>query len=287
MNSKIILFDKLINELRFLQKKSDTVKDKLVAFEKLVDDLSILKEKVYPVRCNETKEILNENSHKIIFSSFELMQHKFRENSHSNILRHIFHHKFWHNGATLLAKFIENAMNDNTLTNLILESNYEIHREFFIRAERTEDSGRIDLLIEDRKNKFVVVIENKILAEIAVKEYSEDNEITKTQLHNYSKYISMHYSGYKSCFILLSLNKEDINLENFQQIDYKNLLELLNTIDSDNNIVNDYKILLQSITNLDDNYDKEWLLDLKNKLNTNLKTKPSLNTFEIANKYFQ
>jgi hypothetical protein len=276
-------FDKLVVEFKKLKssliKTAETSSNLLDKFITLKKEYSTLKEKVYEQRYNETATLLKKNEKEIIFSSFELMEHDYRENSHSNILRHIFHHKFWNSGKDVLSKFIERVTNDEIISNLILKSNYEIHREFFTKT------GRIDLLIEDKKNNFVIVIENKILANIAVKEYSDDNTISKTQLDNYVDYISTNYVGYKSFFILLSLYpSNEIELEKFIQTEYKILLEILNEIKTYNNIVCDYKILLKSITNY--KYNKEELLEFNKKFKNRDKIN-SLNSFEIINTYFQ
>jgi len=282
-NSTHSKFDKLLIEIRELQpnldKQVESRNNCLNNFIALTKEYAALSKIVYETRYNETANLLALNENEISFSSFELMEHDYRENSHSNILRHIFHHKFWDLGSIVLAKLIKRITNDDTIPSLIMKSNYEIHREFFAKT------GRIDILIVDKKNNFVIVIENKVLASIAIKEYFEDNTISKTQLHNYSKFISSNYFGFKSCFILLSLYPDTTTeLEQFIQTDYNSFLEILNEIDTDNNIVNDYKILLKSITNYQ--YDKEWLIELNNKLKRKAIV-DSLNTFEIANKYFQ
>jgi hypothetical protein len=282
-NSNQARFHKLLFEFKELQinleKNDETTSNRLNNFLALINDYSTLSKAVYENRYNETAELLTANQHEISFSSFELMEHDYRENSHSNILRHIFHHKFWDLGKVILAKFVERVTNDDIIPNLIMKSNYEIHREFFTKT------GRIDLLIEDKKNNFVIVIENKVLASIAVKEYSEDKTISKTQLHNYSNFITANYSNFHSSFILLSLYPDTTSeLEQFKQTDYTALLEILNETVTDNNIVNDYKILLKSLTNY--LYDKEWLIELNNKFKRKSKIY-TLNTFEIANKYFQ
>ena len=164
--SDVTKFNKVINDFKVLKLKPNSEtklrNNKLTNFSNLTTDFTELRNKVYPIRLKEIEQLFNEHSHKIKFSSFELMQHNFRENSHSNVLRYIFHHRFWEEGKDVLSKFIENITNDNELSNLILKSNYEVHREYNTKKYGKIDFGRIDLLIEDEQNKFVIVIENKI-----------------------------------------------------------------------------------------------------------------------------
>jgi hypothetical protein len=187
---KIEKFNNLIFEFKRLSKPKRAAKTSVELLESLTiltQGFSTLVEKVYDRRYNETLAIINENRHKVEFSTFELMEHNYRENTHSNILRHIFHHKFIEVGSKIFADFILSITNDDKLYKLILEKEYEIYREYLT------NKGRIDLLIEDTKNKFVIVIENKIYADVAVKEVSEEGEIIETQLDNYDDYIDKNY----------------------------------------------------------------------------------------------
>ena len=281
-SSKQFQFNSLVVDLKQLRHQLHEPKNhkanKITSFVALLNDWIPLKESVYPSRYSETQKILQENSEEIIFSSFELMEHNYCENTHSNILRYVFHHKFGNFGKLILSELILQVTNDIALKNLILKGNYNIHREFFT------ENGRIDLLIEDKKNNFIIVIENKILADIAIKEYSEDNTISRTQLDNYTNFISSKYFNYKICYILLSLYPDAyINTGKFMQTDYETLFAILNNIKTENNIIKEYKVLLKSLINFQ--YDKEWLIELNNKLQSKKKIN-SLNTFEIANRYF-
>ncbi|MGB3948497.1 MAG: PD-(D/E)XK nuclease family protein [Bacteroidia bacterium] len=284
-NSTLERFDKVIFEFKRLKSglkcDSKNSPETLSSFIKLIDDYKLLVENVYPKRLEETEKLLDENLNKIAFSALELMDYDYRENSHSNILRYLFHHKLWSSGSDVLSRFIEKVTSDIELSQSILDSNYEIYREFYTK------NGRIDLLIEDHKNKFIIVIENKILSNVAIKEYSEDRRVLVTQLDNYRNYVQENYSNYKTCFILLSLNEEEgVETKPFIKTNYKLVLEILDMLETSNNIVVDYKTLLNSIIyDQYGRYGKEWLLELHNKIKN--KKRISLNTLEIANKYFQ
>lgn len=145
----------------------------------------------------ETKRNIENIKEPITFSTFELMEHNFRENTHSNILKHLFNCRLTDWGCKILSAFILQTTNDKVLSDLLLKRTYTVYREYSTK------NGRIDLLIEDRKNKFVIVIENKLLANISKKEYSVEEKVTRTQLHNYTDYVSKNYKGYNQTFILL------------------------------------------------------------------------------------
>lgn len=152
--SKLLLLEKLINDFKNLKSSNVSKKniDSLSQLNEILNEFSQLKTKVIEKRKIETKEKINKNKDKLKLSSFELMEHDFRENSHSNVLKYIFDYKFINDiGVNILSDFLEIA-NNNKIPNLkdkLLDKTYEIIREF------STNNGRIDLLIKDSKNKFI------------------------------------------------------------------------------------------------------------------------------------
>ena len=273
-------FCELISTFERLKPKKEVVsrEELLSQFSNLINDLGILKEKVYPLRLAETKSIIEANRHKIQFSTFEVMEHKFRENTHSRVLRYLFHYKFIEEGSNILSKFIYEIVPE--ISNLILKNQYEIIKEHRI----FNGKGRIDLFIKDEKNQFVIVIENKIYADINIEEISNEGEVTKTQLTKYEKYVEEKYKDYKHCFVLLSFKevKESLDIGKFRRENYNRLIEILNTVESDDNILKEYIKLLDSLTK---NEDKEYLIDLIEDIRNNKKI--SLSDLEIINTYYE
>jgi len=104
-------------------------------------------------------------------------------------------------------------------------------------------AGRFDILIIDEINKAVIMIENKIFAKIS--EYN--NSKIKNQLELYHKYIEEKFSGYIKCLILLKYRSSDITNEIYGEIDYHAVHDILETIQSNDNIFREYKILLHSM----------------------------------------
>ena len=278
-------FCELISTFVRLKPKKEVIsKEEIVTqFSNLTNDLGILKEKVYPLRLAETKSIIEANRHKIQFSTFELMEHNFRENTHSKVLKYLFHHKFIEEGkgSQILSKFIYKTTKDKELSKLILNNTYQIFQEHVI------EEGRIDLLIRDDNSDkpFLIIIENKINANLGKKEKSKKGEITKTQLDIYKKFAEDRFSGYRHCFILLSYKpiEKNVNLCGFIDTNYDGLIEILNNTECNDNVLNEYRKLLYSIKKL--GYEQESLIDLMYSLD-NDKIMSLINLQQI-NKYFE
>lgn len=267
-----------LNELKNKKQKAKiSTEYKNLSFLKVLNSFKGTKVIALINRQVETKKNIENIKEPITFSTFELMEHNFRENTHSNILKHLFNCRLTDWGSKILSAFIFKTTNDKVLSDLLLKKTYTVYREYSTK------NGRIDLLIEDRKNKFVIVIENKLLANISLKEYSEEEKVTKTQLHNYTDYVSKNYKGFSQTFILLSMYPNyEIDINNFIQSDYAILYDILKDVNSENSIIKEYRCLLKSLINYE--FDKEWIIEYRNKILENKKIN-LLNTFELVNKY--
>lgn len=259
------------------QKAEISTENKNLSLLKLLTSFQEKKSIALTNRQVETKKNIENIKEPITFSTFEIMEHNFRENTHSNILKHLFNCRITDWGSKILSAFILKTTNNNVLSDLLLKKTYTIFREYPTK------NGRIDLLIEDRKNKFVIVIENKLLANISIKEYSEEEKVTKTQLDNYTDYVTKNYKGFSQTFILLSMYPNyEIDINNFIQSDYVILYDILKEVNSENSIIKEYRCLLKSLINYE--FDKEWIIEYSNKILEN-KQINLLNTFELVNKY--
>ena len=80
------------------------------------------------------------------------MQYDFHENSHSNILAYFFNYDTFFLGAPILIDLIKFCPVEYSglLSEKILLKSYLVEREFSV------SSGRIELLIIDKKEKFVI-----------------------------------------------------------------------------------------------------------------------------------
>lgn len=225
-------------------------------FDSLFSDLKKIKSQVFDKRYNEAKVLFEKKRSYIQISSFELMEHDFFENSHTNILQYLFDFRLSGNlGIKLFKHFIEkiDKPEARSIIPLIENSTYYTKREFSL------DGGRMDLLIVDEKSKFVVMIENKLLADVMAKEDDEEIEeleekqITRTQLTIYKKYLENYYPDYKRLLILLSYKQQDLVDEDYIVLDYKFLFRILQYFNEKDNILSEYKLLLRNILNNKEN----------------------------------
>ncbi len=200
------------------------------------------------------------------------MEYNYHENSHSNILEYIFDYNLiGKEGISILSDFVSGFAlieNKEGLISKIKKRKYTLHREFPVSINSRK--GRIDLLIKDSINKFVIVVENKIFASVSI----DDEDYS--QLDLYRDFVNKHYSTYSRVFIIISHREIDRNFNNYVIGNYNDLYTILKKYDIDDNILIDYKMLLYSINNNIDNK-KEIVRRVNSIKNNKIK---SLNTLE-------
>ena len=192
------------------------------------------------------KKEINKNFKKLQISSLSLMEYDFHENSHSNIIRYLIDFDTFEEAPEILAGIVKNTSYEkkDELCEMIKKKTYSVNREFPIRNNNY--LGRIDLFIKDTSEKFVIIIENKVLAEIGLETNRESEDETKiTQLEKYKAWCERKYPGYSRLYILLSFN----NLEgtSYEQISYEQLYDNLKQVKYRDNILNEYLLLLRTI----------------------------------------
>ena len=112
------------------------------------------------------------------------------------------------------------CLDNGKLYEKILKKSYTVQRE----AKVT--SGRLDLLILDQTEKFVIIIENKILADVGSKIIiEEENTVTKSQLQVYEKWCKSDYPDYDQLYILLHLSNSDKDTSSFLKVSYEQLYQ--------------------------------------------------------------
>lgn len=136
-----------------------------------------------------------------------------RENTHSKVIAYILK-----NNCEFLNKILEIAgikIKDINLDNV------------FIAAET---DNRKD--IEIKGDNFVVVIENK---------YKDRNR--RGQLEKYEKYICEQYDNFEKGFIYLRPFQHELSakLKNWKSITYKDILDILYTLEADDEYLKRYK----------------------------------------------
>ena len=146
-------------------------------------------------------------------------RYKSRENTHSKVIAYILK-----NNRKFLNKILEIAgikIKDIKLDNV------------FIAAET---DNRKD--IEIKGDNFIVVIENK---------YKDRNR--KGQLEKYEEYINTHYQTFEKGFIYLRPFQHELStkLKNWKSITYKDILDILYTIKTDDEYLKRYKKIIEKI----------------------------------------
>lgn len=286
---------RLINLLDFLKSKTSSkkriaVNNRNSNYEKLIiliTELGILKSNVLKYRYNEARRLFIASKESIKISSFELMEYHFHENSHTNVLQYLFDYRLSGKlGVRILKAFLKEINNESakSITSLVEKYSYLTERESSIGI------GRMDLFIIDSEEKFIIMIENKLLADVSEKEDTdEENEsdldakITRTQLSNYKEFVFKNYPAYNTLFILLSYKQQDILDLDYITLDYHFLLKVLNKFNEKDNILNEYKLLLTNLIN--EQFDNIHVLELGNSL-LNKQQLTSLTEIQTLKKYF-
>jgi len=190
-------FTELIEELKTLIQKEKEQKENAYRlleqnFFSLCNELAVLYEhEKDEFLQNEIKPFVEQYSFLAEKSILQIIKKQRHETFHSLILEHLWGEIEFHEVA--LANFVEQVegiKEKSQLKKWILENDYSIKCE-----EQTHNKKRIDIIIKDRKGRWVIVIENKI-----------DSSVNgKAQLANYSDYAKRKLKNYEcSTFILLS-----------------------------------------------------------------------------------
>ncbi len=249
MDSELQKLNSLIEAFKVERKPTDNntgIKEKLPS---LIEWLKIEKIKFLNKNLPYLKKDINKNFKKLRISALSLMEYDFHENSHSNILAYLFDYNSFDGGCEILSEIVKNTSfaQKNELSEKIKKQSYSVYREFSIKTKNSY--GRIDLFVEDKCEKFIIVIENKILAGIGETIGEEENSIPVTQLEKYEKWCNENYADYFQLYILLNFSNNDDNTSLFEKISYRHLYDNLNNSKFTDNIFEDYLLLLKSLLN--------------------------------------
>lgn len=186
---------------------------------------------------------------------FKIINMVDKETVHSNILAWLFNPYENHNLNDKAVKglLMQLSENDAEYINLLLlnYSDLEVYREYTI-----DNGRRIDILMESRNNKVILIIENKI--------WSGEGD---NQLEDYKKYIDEKYIDYSRIFLYLTPEKErKEKYKGYTHITYNTIYKIINNILHDNQIKLEIRALLKQYKeiirrNIMGNVDKE-MIDL-------------------------
>ena len=215
----------LPNVINFLKSNKAIVlpKNNLLSFKKIEDltnELKILRKKFLTENFKELKQKIKKNYEKLRISALSLMEYDFHENSHSKILQYLIDYNSFETGAKVLSQMIaySSIPVKEDLCKKIIKKSYSVYREHKISIGKM--SGRIDLFILDEKEKYVIIIENKILAEIGETIDEDDNSIKVKQLEKYEKWSRETYPNYTRLYILLNYSNNANDTSLFEKISY-------------------------------------------------------------------
>ncbi len=182
------------------------------------------------------------------YNVFNILNIKRQELRHSDFLSFLFDpsksgdigQQFLKNFLILLAK--ENKASTLNFFDTLYGNinNVNVYREMAIK------DGRIDILIQleltkDKKQKVVVAIENKV-----------DADQHGNQLEKYKEYLFKEYKDYIKIMLYLTPNKAESGYNEWAEIDYEFILNVLNRLDTNNidntlaTLIEDYKKLIRS-----------------------------------------
>ncbi len=244
--NSLIEFLKVHKPITSLDNKSLSLKK----IENFAQELKIKRQEFLIENFKELKQKIKKNYNKLRISSLSLMQYDFHENSHSKILQYLIDYNSFEGGAKILSQMIAYASIPvkEDLCKKILKKSYTVYREHKISIGKM--SGRIDLFILDEKEKYVIIIENKILAEIGETIDEDENSIKVTQLEKYEKWCKETYPNYTRLYILLNYSNNASDTSLFEKISYAQLYDSLTTdLKFTDNILEDYLLLLNSLLN--------------------------------------
>ena len=193
----------------------------------------------------ELKQKITSNYKKLRISALNLMEYGWHENSHSNIIEYLIDYNSFEDGAKILCQIVKDSatLNNDALFIKILKRTYTVYREY------TMTSGRIDLFVFDKVEKFIIIIENKILAGIGESIGKEENSIPITQLKKYKDWCNENYADYTKLYILLNYSNSNEDTFSFDKVSYGQLYNNLNSLNCTDNILEEYLLLLDTILN--------------------------------------
>lgn len=170
------------------------------------------------------------------FNIFDCLKLTRNEIRHSNFLAWILNPRETHNFKDAFLKQFLIKIIDTINVKDKFYSVEEVRNFDLSNVEILRENENIDLLITDEKNKFVIVIENKIDS------FQHDNQLTR-----YKNYVNEQcsMSQFKKLYLYLSPQKEKIE-EPYKYIDYNILKDVLNNI-LKNEVLNiDVKIVIEN-----------------------------------------
>lgn len=166
------------------------------------------------------------DKYRLGFNIFSVLKSEKKEKVHSDILAYFLNPNENHNiGDKFLKSFIHEIAQKNEVNMDILEIYNLDYNSFEVF---TEIVNNIDIFLINKKDKFIIVIENKIDSDVHDSNYN--NKIV-SQLEKYKDFVDKEYSDYKKIlYLLLSPNGKNTNENGWDSLSYSTILYVFETI---------------------------------------------------------
>lgn len=208
-----------------------------------------------------SKSINNINQNFLDLNILDITGMGTQEIKHSSILAWLLGDNEHKLGYQVFTEFLKSIYSENSRSNDNFEDELDELQSYIYLAHKDElkiykEKDHIDLLIKDKNNKKIFVIENKVLAGERIN--GEDGG----QLKKYEKTVEEKYSGYKKYYIFLTPGLEDASQPKWLNASYQMIVDVIKNLDSKElsekakfvldsyvdllkrrNIVEDYKVL--------------------------------------------
>lgn len=191
-------------------------------------------------RCTD---FLHKNSFLQSQSVLSVIGKSYWENYHSLLIKYVFENR---NGGRILQHFLKSSGVETAWIDSVCNQTYSVETEHVILKQRYKswNGKRIDLLICDDVNKWLIVVENKIMSSVR---YSTEN---RTQLDIYKCYCenNKRWEGYDKMYILLDYKDCNGGRDlNWISANYVNLFSAILNNRPNDSVVDDYLKTLFSI----------------------------------------
>jgi len=163
-----------------------------------------------------------------------------RETDHSLFLKYVLNSQS-KVGRSILRDLCKVVGCKSELIKEIEQGSYTVESEFSTKRQRKSSLSqrRMDLLIRDDKNKWLIVIENKINSKIRIEKGN--------QLDAYSEYCERYFPQYTALYILLSYrddNFKDIENRKWKALNYYSVFNVLLKYVEEDDFIKEYLRIL-------------------------------------------
>lgn len=216
-------------------------------FSECCEELRCLYQQELQCLRSKCEDFLKQHSFLQSESVLSVIKKEKHENYHSLLIKYVWEHE---NGGEILTDFLEAVGVEGAWLESVGKRQYRVEEEHTIMNQRCRswNGKRIDLLVCDDVNKWLVAIENKVMSSVR---YST---ATKTQLDIYRGYCEnkKDWVGYSKVYILLDY-KGSCQDDKWMSANYIDVFSSILRKRPKNRVVDDYLrtlyILLSPIEN--------------------------------------